>query len=482
MIKKILISWAIKLIFGAIVIGGGIWYLSFSIKGNSLSYTSVSGFLTQIGASDGDVSKVNGCFLCSYIQELFAVLGRATEMFWNAIVKHLWIVIAIGFGLFVLFHTVKYFYQQITSKEFKDLDKKAVVNLDFHKWFDDIKKTGFRILIVGVLMGTLGLGGNTALKTVSNIVITPVMYIGSELSMAATGVITAGTCELNMESQNSEDILNPVLKPFLCVIGNLNTVMLAGAGGGFALMNYAWLGLGGGLFTWLSGLIVVILFLVIGFNLFFQILSIVFKLIFLIIFLPLLLGAAAFEKVWGLAKGLVNNGISMLLQSAVDIIKISLKITITYATVYYAADTFFPPKQDNFSSIMPPLLTTTIENTDNQDLSVMNVFTTCEQISLDSDGTMNKDKFVQCFNSQKTMVERQYPGAFDFMDDGFQFLLFMIGIFFLYFWIVSPKIDKMLTPVSKESTFDYGQWVKDFGKQVYNTPIKLTSALSKLKK
>ena len=38
----------------------------------------------------------------------------------------------------------------------------------------------------------------------------------------------------------------------MCVVGNLNTVMLAGAGGGFALMNYAWLELNdntGGTFT-----------------------------------------------------------------------------------------------------------------------------------------------------------------------------------------------------------------------------------------
>ena len=58
--------------------------------------------------------------------------------------------------------------------------------------------------------------------------------------------------------------------------------MLAGAGGGFSLMNYAWMGMGGGAITWVAGLALVIMFLIIGFNLFFQVLSVVMKLIFLI--------------------------------------------------------------------------------------------------------------------------------------------------------------------------------------------------------
>ena len=47
--------------------------------------------------------------------------------------------------------------------------------------------------------------------------------------------------------------------------------MLAGAAGGFAMMNYAWLDMGGGAFTWLAGLSLVLMFLIIGFDLFFQI-------------------------------------------------------------------------------------------------------------------------------------------------------------------------------------------------------------------
>ena len=81
MIKKWLIEQGIKFLMGAIALGVGIWYLSNSIGGASLSYTSVDLFMQQIGASNGDMASVNGCFLCVYLGELFAVLGRATEMF-----------------------------------------------------------------------------------------------------------------------------------------------------------------------------------------------------------------------------------------------------------------------------------------------------------------------------------------------------------------------------------------------------------------
>ena len=140
-------------------------------------------------------------------------------------------------------------------------------------------------MVVGVFIGGLGMGGTGALKIVSNITIKPVMFVGAELSMAATGISSAAQCNaMKVNSDASEDLLNPILQPFMCVVGNVNSVMLAGAAGGFALMNYAWLDLGGGAFTWIAGLTLLLMFLVIGFDLFFQILSVVFKLIFLIIF------------------------------------------------------------------------------------------------------------------------------------------------------------------------------------------------------
>ena len=475
MIKKWLIEQGIKFLMGAIALGVGIWYLSNSIGGASLSYTSVDLFMQQIGASNGDMASVNGCFLCVYLGELFAVLGRATEMFWIGIVHSLWILMAIGFGIFIIFHTVKFIRDQTTAKEIQEISDNEP-KLDFGKWFEKVWKTGMRIMIAGALIGALNWSGTTALKTITNITVTPVLYIGANLSAVATGVISGASCEIIDPENTAEDIFQPVLRPFMCTIGNLNTVMLAGAGGGFALMNYAWLDLNdkvGGTFTWLAGLTLVIMFLVIGFNLLFQILNVFFKLIFIIIFMPLLIAATAFEQVWSLAKTGLNNAIDkLLITSAIDILKISLKITIIYAVVFFAADNFYPGPEDGFTSILPPLLSTTDnKNVDAKTMSVMNAFSTCERVSL-VDGEMNREKFTSCFKTQKTIIEREYPGAFDFMDDGFDFLLFMIGVFMLYFWIISPQIDKLIGSESKEP-FDYAGWVKDFGKTVYNAPVNI---------
>jgi hypothetical protein len=54
----------------------------------------------------------------------------------------------------------------------------------------------------------------------------------------------------------------------------------------------------------------------------------------------------------------------------------------------------------------------------------------------------------------------------------------MIGVWFLYFWVVSPKVDNLLQ-MNKEGKekFDYGKWVKDFGKTVYDAPGKIFNAV-----
>ena len=475
MLKKWLIEKGIKLLIGAIALGVGIWYISHSIGGASLSYTSVNNFMTQISSNSGP-NTVNGCFLCVYIEKLFEVLGNATEMFWNALVGNLWILMALGYGIFIVMHTINYMRENATSKDVKDLTN-AEPKFDFKKWFDKVWKTGLRIMIAGAVLGAIKWGGTDVLKITTSIIVEPVLYLGTVLSEAVTGVISNAKPFVSTISSNP---LMSVLQPFMSVMDNLNTVMLAGAGGGFALMNYAWLGMGGGLFTWLAGLTLVIMFLVIGFDLVFQVLNVLFKLIFIIIFMPLMIAATAFEQIWSLAKGVMNSGINMLINSAVSILKISLKITIIYAIVYFAADTFYPKPADGFTSILPPLMgKITRVNPDAKAMAVQKVFTTCEQVSLNDAGEIDKNKFVSCFNAQKTVVEAKYPGAFDFMDDGFDFMLFMIGVWFLYFWVVSPKVDELLNASKEEKgKFDYGQWIKDFGTTVYNAPSKIVNAVS----
>lgn len=467
MFKKWLIEKGIKILVCLIALGVGIWYLSSSIGGASLSYTSVDTFLQQIGSARTNDTGIPGCFLCKYIDDLFIVIGNSTESFWTGIVRNLWIVMAIGFGIFLVLHTLKHLHEHANSKDVKDLTN-AEPKFDFKKWFEKVWKTGVRVMIVGALIGALNWSGTGALRAVTHMTVTPVMYLGSILSQAATGVISGTQCKPVADIQD-ENIIKPVSEPFMCVIGNLNTVMLAGAGGGFALMNYAWMDLdgdGGGVFTWLAGLALVIGFLVIGFNLLFQVLTVVFKLVFIIIFMPLLLAASAFEQVWGLAKKVMNTAIDILVNSVVSILKISIKVCIIYAIVYFSAS------QYGFTTIMPPLLGEfENESSTEQSIAVVNAFSTCERVAL-VDDKMDRDKFKKCFIEQREIVKSQYPHAFDFMDNGFGFLLYMIGIIFLYFWVVSPEVDKLLSKDGKE-TFDYGQWLKDFGTTTYNAPGKI---------
>ena len=472
MMKAKLISIAIRFLMGAIAIGLGIWYLSSSIGGAALTYTSTQNFLTAIGAGD-DIASANGCFLCGYIAELFSVIGNAAEIFWTAMLDNIWILLVIGFGIYLFVYTTQYIWD--AAKKTTALDAKEK-KLEFSAWFDKVWRQAARIMFVGAILGTLGMGGTTALRAISNVTITPVLYVGAELSMAASGVVDATQCGA-IENPASGDLLNPILQPFMCTMGNLNAVMLAGAAGGFAMMNYAWLGMGGGAFTWIAGFVLVIMFLIIGFDLFFQVLSVVFKLVFIIIFLPLIIAATAFEGTWKLASNVVANAVTMLVKSAVQIVAISLKILIIYATVSFAADEYFPGPADGYSAIMPPLLGRTVENPDAQTMSVMNVFATCERVAL-SDGEMDAHKFKDCFTAQRAMVERTYPNAFDFLDDGFDFLLIMFFMFVLYFFAISPKVDAILGKGSKEQ-FDFGTWTKDLGKKIWGVPQQVFDAVSK---
>ena len=471
--KAKLILMLVRFLVGAIALGIGIWYLSSSIGGASLTYTSMDNFLVAIGAGD-DVANANGCFLCKYIADLFGVLGRATELFWDAIVTHLWLLMAIGFGIFLVVYTGQYIFD--ASKKTAKLDT-SEKKLEFKAWFDKLWRQGVRILVAGAFLGVFSMGGVTALRYVTKITVTPVMFVGAELGMAASGISSATQCGAMDTADKSDDVLSPVLQPFMCSIGNLNTIMLAGSAGGFSLMNYAWMGMGGGVITWVAGLALVIMFLIIGFDLFFQVLSVIMKLIFLIVFLPLFIAAYAFEPVWKIASNLTTKALNMLVSSAVKIVGVSLKIVILYATVSYAADAFFPGPGDGFSTILPPMMGQTVENPDAQTLSVINTFSECERVAL-VNGEMDADLFKNCFTAHRATIERRYPGAFDFMHDGWGFMMMMIGLFALYYWVISPKIDKILTPTNGGESFDFGGNIKQLGKDIWNVPVQITEKLT----
>lgn len=471
--KAKLILLALKIFMVAVTLGIGIWYLSSSIGGGALTYTSVDNFLIAVGATDGDVASVNGCFLCRYLTDLFTVLGDATGMFWERMLNILLVLMALGFGLFMIITGVKHVWEALKdSGNNPNADDKRI---NAKPWVDKVVKQGIRVLFVSALLGGLAFGGTDALRFISNLIITPVLYVGAELAMMASGISDGATCGALATSGN--EILGPVLGSFMCVIGNINSVILAGASGGFALMNYAWLGMGGGAFTWVAGLGLVLMFLVIGFDLFFQILSVIFKLIFVIIFMPFLLVAYAFEGAWKVAGGLFKSGINMVVKSAVQIVIVSLKVVIIYATVAYASDAYMPGPVDGYSAILPPIMGMGPENPDTQTMAVIDVFAQCEKVGL-SDGEMDKDKFTECFNEKKSQVESVYPDAFGFLDDGWDFMVMMFGLFFIYFYVIKARVDNIIGKESSEQ-FDFGGQLKLLGQKIWAVPKQIGEAIAK---
>jgi hypothetical protein len=476
MLKSKLILTAVKALMWIIAIGVGIWYLSASINGDSITYASMNGFLAATGACVGDVCDISvssGCFLCPYVAQLFNVIGVATADFWDALVGNLWIIIALGFVIFLFSHTWK--TMQDANKQNVEMGTEER-KLDFKKWFDGVWKQGARVLVVGAFLGALGFGGASVLRVVSDITIRPVMYVGAELAMAATGNVGAAECPA---LATNASIIGPALQPFMCVVGNASTIILAGASGGFSLMNFSYMGMGGGLFTWLAGLGLVIMFLIIGFSLFFDILNVVFRLVFIIIFLPLIIASYAYENVWGLLKGAIGKGVGMLINCAVRVVAITLKVLIIYAVVAFAADQYFPGPLDGYSAITIPGMAgmTAAENSKN--LVVAQVFSDCEKVSI-VDGAMDKNLFAACFERKRAQAEILHPGAFDFMAQGWEFFMLMLGVFLLYFYVVQKKIDEIFVvdKGGKDPIFNIGNTFKEFGKKVWEIPGQLTKKIT----
>ena len=484
MTKLKLISMILKVLGIIVALGLGIWYLSSSIGGSAITYTSVENFLNAIGARN-DISNVGTLFLGSYVIELLNMLGQATSFFWKGIVNNLWILMCAGFAIYMFISAIKYVWEK--AKANSTYSNKAN-DIDFKTWFDPVWKLGLRVMIAVAAIGALSADSTQSLNLISKILISPILYIGSELSMFATNINSATDCGAIMGATQLEGAMAPVGGAFMCVMGNLYTVMLAGAAGGFALMNYAWLGMGGGMLTWIAGLGLVIMFLIIGFNLFFQIFSILFQVVFVVIFLPILIGAFAYETVWKVASGLFRKALEIVLKATLSIISITLKIVLLFSIVYYSADMLFPWPVDGYTSILPPLFETrVITNTTPMTDSVIAVFSECEQVSLDADGLVDADKYKTCFEVKSEEVNLRYPGAFDFLHDGWTFILIMAGLFLIYYYILSPKIDKLIpaskiklpvfheenTDMSTGQQFDIGKWTYDLGQKLWRAPKKL---------
>ncbi|MCL2369132.1 MAG: hypothetical protein FWC83_00460 [Alphaproteobacteria bacterium] len=487
MFKIKFIFTVLKALLWMTVIGVGVLYMSRSIGGDAMVYMSLDSFLRAVGACDQygvcDLTSANGCFLCPFIEELFYLIGTAAYMFWDALIGNIWILLSLGFAIYLFQHT----YSRI--KQYNEAAAKLTDNekkLNFSEWFNDVWKQAVRVLIVGALLGAIGFGGAATVRLVADITITPVMYIGTSIAIAASGMDPA-LCGTGTFAYDA--ILGPALQPFLCVVGYLNTVVLAGAAGGFSLMNYAWAGLGGGLWTWIAGLTIVIIFLFIGFNLFFKILSVIFQLVFLIIFLPLIIAAWAYQNKWKLLDGAFTNALTMLARCAMRIIAITLQILIFYAMVSFAAQQYFP-------TMLPAgILDSHIEHTDARTVSVIGVFQRCEIAgTLNHTQPMDRQLFRECFNFERIAVERAHPGAFDFLRNGFDFILMMLLLSFVWHYAIKKKVDELFsetkignddifssdTNVKDQGTgYEYGKHIREFTAQVWRGPAAMIGRIEK---
>ena len=75
MLKAKLIMGAVRVIMALIAVGLGIWYLSSSLGGAAITYTSTSNFLNAVGVQNGDIGNANGCFMCGYFADLDRSIG-----------------------------------------------------------------------------------------------------------------------------------------------------------------------------------------------------------------------------------------------------------------------------------------------------------------------------------------------------------------------------------------------------------------------
>ncbi|MDR3208875.1 MAG: hypothetical protein LBT45_03435 [Rickettsiales bacterium] len=450
--KAAIIKIIIQIVLWLILLCVGTWYLYSSIGGISIPYASMPRFLQSIGACDAngvcDIASANGCFLCPYVQKLFLVIGKATAVLWDAIIGHTWIILVIGLAVFMFWQAYEVIKE--SNKENAALENTGEKKLNFAKWWDAVRKQIFRVMVVCALLGAVGFGGGRALQWTGNAIIYPVMSIGTSLSIAATETGAGGAACPVQENEEQNPMIG-VSDSFMCVIGNLNAAVLYGANTGFAMMNFAWMGLGGGFFTWLGGLAIVLLFLYIGFNVVFKVLNVVFNLVFLIIFMPLLLAAAAFDETWKLASGVLNGAIGILAKAAVGVIGITLNVMIVSALVNHGM-------QSTMSS---------------DTAAEYAIIEKCEKSSANEKGEIEAAAFKACFEAER----RANPSAFGYLDKGWDFLVMMLFIFAVYYLLINKELEKRMGISEKDMYFEFGSNLKTFGQTLWKLPSKIINKI-----
>ena len=113
------ISIGLRILGIVIALWLGIWFLSSSIHGDSLTYTSVDNFLAAIGADNG-IESTGTMFLGKYVIDLLNILGEASKLFWSGIVDNLWILMGAGFAIYMFISAIKYVWDKMKKNSEKN--------------------------------------------------------------------------------------------------------------------------------------------------------------------------------------------------------------------------------------------------------------------------------------------------------------------------------------------------------------------------
>ena len=445
---KIIIKIIFQIIPWAIALIAGFVYLADAVGKSALPYLSMPRLLESIGAGvDGkyDITSIKGCFLCPYVRQLFKIIGNATEGLWDIIIDHTWILLAIGLVIFMFWEAYKIIMD--ANKENAELSEKER-KLDFPTWFKKVKGQLIRVLIVGILIGGLGMGGKSVMQLTTDVIVYPVMKIGTIISMAATETIGYAKCE---EKVDDAGPMSSISNAFMCVIGNLNTVVLRGAATGFAMMDGAWIGLGGGFFGWISGLLIIFMFLYIGFNIIFKVLNVVFNLVLIIIFMPVFFAAYAFEATWNMAKNVFDNVIAKLTKTAGMVIGITIEVLIMTSLVTASMESFQLDPEINIE-----------------------IAKKCEDMAFSAEGELDKDLYKKCFLEERD----KNPEAFAYLDRSFELLVMMFFNFIIYLLLLHPKLQQYIDTSDKEAYFRFGDFTKGLIKGTWNGANRLIKGIT----
>ncbi|MDR0448903.1 MAG: hypothetical protein LBG89_00370 [Rickettsiales bacterium] len=302
--------------------------------GGALYYYSNALALRPLGNISMDFSN-EICLFCPYIRELVEAVAGAAGATYGAFVRHIWILLILGFGIFMVLSAWKLLKESADKTAELGTDE---IKFEIRPWIDGLWKQAVRIAVVGVFLGAVGTLGDAAPRLVSDLTIRPILSMGAYISVKVAQ-LPENSCPNDVipgEDRGPHQITSGAMRPLMCMSGILNTITLMGVAKGFETMDKG--GAENNTLLWFLGLATAAVFALYGIRIFFELMNIVFTILFFIMFLPVVIASFAFHETWGIAKNVVDNMLNNVAALAVGMIQIALKLSIFYAIMTFAMD------------------------------------------------------------------------------------------------------------------------------------------------